>query len=249
MWDKGKSVLSFLADVITLLLVLPGAWNVLDKLWPSAMWLRSFFLFFFIAVLLMLAKLLREKYKTFHSNLKDMQIKQDVKEIEKKPLDLPFEQILPSTRLLNRWMKKLDDDAVRWAKDSIGQGPNFYLDVEDGRVRPTMQAHYYSPWKKLEAFFYAGALEGEKYGEAITSSSVTVPPFMKVRGWRKAVLRAFEKVVDGLPAEYGIVIHSQSAFSFGISFKYENGKLEKSHRFKFENGILVEENSGDSEKI
>jgi hypothetical protein len=112
-----------------------------------------------------------------------------------------------------------------------------------------MQAHYYSPWKKLDALLYAGALDGEKYSEPIHTYDKPIAPFTKVRKWRAAVLRAHEKISDNLPAEYELVINSDTKSSLRLRFNYRAGKLEKSYKFEFENGILKELGSGDSERI
>jgi hypothetical protein len=248
MKKKLRSILGLAADSVAILLILPGAWNFISPFWDG-LWgkISVSALMFLLAVVAF--RLYRSKYQEFTSKFRQIQIKEDVRDIESIKPGKSLKDTLPSRSVVSRWTKELDYKARQWSEDAISDGPNLYISLTPGDgIRMSLQNYYYSAWKELQLCLYAGHLDGEELAEPILSITQEVPPFYTFRNWQAAVLKAHSKIEEYLPATYEIVLRSRYE-EVGIAFKYKQGKVNRELAFIYKDGQLIDEKTKKSERI
>jgi hypothetical protein len=248
MWQAVKSWLGFTADLITVLLVLPGIWSVLSNLNLATPLKIAFGLLLVGAVALVLPKFLKERAQGLQKTLRQERIKADTDRIQHASVRAPLGDILPTAKVLNRWIGELNIQARQWDKKAKVWGINFYLELSGSEVKPKMQGHYYSEWKELEAYFYVGSLSGSTFSDTSLAFDFKIKPFTSFRKWREAVLKAYEKISDQLPQEYQLSIHSYDK-DLHIDFEYRLSGVKKAKQFIYDGHELVDQKTKQKEVI
>jgi hypothetical protein len=247
MSDRLRGWLGTLADVVTLLLVLPLVFTFLsDTFSGSGPFIKVAVSALGLIVIITLAGLVRDRYKKTVADLRDKQISIDVENMESQK-GKPLKDMLPSEGLLRRWAKSLGERAKLWAGDVSEGDMNFYLYV-GSESKAHMQAYYYSPWKKLRLVVYCGSFSAESMEEADGPLSGAGRPFYEFTNWRKAVLKAYEKISEQLPPAYKLILMSTTD-CVNISFAYTQGKIDRTYHFQFDGYVLKGEADGSEVKI
>jgi hypothetical protein len=240
MLDRARSWLGTLADVVALLLVCPLVFNFLQDTFTSqGWWVGILASLLGLLAVISLAGFTRDRYKKTVAELRDKQIIADVKKIEGKN-SRSIKTLLPAEKLLRRWVKSLDEKARLWADDVSEGAVHFYLDVGE-QAAANIQVFYFSAWKKIGLTLYCGSFSAQNMEEKEDPHPfIGHKPFYDYSSWRRAVLKAYDKVAEHLPEEYKMSIMSAPG-AMVINFRFEQGKVNKQYSFEFDGKLLKRE--------
>ncbi len=191
-----------------------------------------------LLIYLLFLSLKRDIYRIKTELTKD-KIKQDIREIEEKTINAPLEDILPVNKVLARWLLSLNEKVKEWDPDAKETSTSFYLEIAEDKIKPIMQVQYTSVAKELKRTMYEGHLKSISDQEASKHElqDELVVPFFVVYAdeWREVVLKAYKSIVDILPDNYELIIHSHKNHRvLSFSFNYKTKKVNRSIDFEYD---------------
>lgn len=240
MITRSKEALGTIADAITLILAVPIIWQFVKPfILSSTIWVRAGAFVLTLILFATVFRTVRDKYKKLKTKLRDDKIQNDLNEIKStKTKGQPLSKLLPQDDVLIRWVESLNEKAKEWADDAGDPNVNFYMYVKAQGITPSLQAFYYSPWKKMQLTQYHGDYEGERVAEK--DAPYASASFLEVPKWREAVLKAYERVADQLPTDYRLLVQSSVKGKISIAFEFSQGNLDKNYTFAFDGATLTD---------
>lgn len=245
MWKLAREALGTLADILAILFAVPTLIAAVVWVWGlNNPWLKILLAVVAVGAIFIVVRLMRRLGGDSAKKFRGLKIEKDVRQLESSAKAHPhdFNKILPSASLLKNMKSLLDAEASTWADDARCISLNYYIDVNADTYGYSMQGFYYSKWKDVTypLYFRDGALAPGEMTEGQYLSLDEAGIFFEFKGWREAFVKIHNKLKDKLGGVYHIQYTTISAEEARITYKFKEGKVERSQRFKFTDGIISE---------
>lgn len=239
------SVIKDLGSVIVVLGIL-GTLGILavEELSKLPIFFKIPFIIFSVIAGIFLFRIFVLRFKKWRENTETREVKKELARIESQ-FDLRnFSSALPSDKILGRWLKLARLKGSLWSADARIEGVTLHIRKGDpsSKLEVSLQISYVSSWKnEMFIVWYGHVLEGAEHFKKLPKGYARSmgKPFFEYPGWRKAVLKAVEKINTNELRSFNIQLTSFDK-DFNININYELGKIEHELEFSYNGKKLVD---------
>lgn len=211
-------------------------------------YLLYLFIFFVIFFLYYVIKNLKKFFTEFNNKRKSLEIKNEIIKISKQK-NSSFEKRIPNHKLV----KKLGDESIKkgktWSEDATLESFNLYIDINTNKsIGIRSQAYFVSEWKDAVLVLYEGSSNSHDLKELSSShflyktKDFLKPFYENFPKWREAVMKSLEAISDSVHENVEMSIHSHKD-SMSITYSFNDGKIRKQRKFKFDGKQLKNEHT------